>query len=737
MPPVYANNVTDTIARLLGDDAATDTKLYIHNPGRWPILGDPLDYIYITLQSTIDPDNPTIEIVKATAGPTNDALGSYFTIERAAQDSTISEFPANDIAEIRMNVGLLSELLTDAGGAIFVDTLPVNPEDAKLNRIYLRRSDRSLWIRHDEEYEISPAVLAMDAGFTTEAFTAADDANYVGSFATHTLLQEAIITAGATPGLWGIARNSPQFWYRGQNNIESVLSQANVNAIIDSAFLLLIRNADNQLLNNDVTFDTEADAVAEYERRGLALPAGVTRIFSDGSRGDNSLRKITAYNAEVVGVDAVIGTRYSWEPIGFAGIGLGPEENEFADVAARDAYTADVNNAEWVNVYNNYRRFMVAINGVDFYRRNVAGDDWEVVQGVLRGRRGLAGAPGSHGMDGAAGFRGWSPVLTIVADGDRLVLQLTLWLNGQGPVPIVNRYVGLNALVDDIADAVDIRGPRGLQGVPGSGGGTGTGDLNAYEAGQVVAANTQLTISNFSPLLDLANIPDNAIFIFTVPSFVWLPNQAGNVSVVISGSNYDLRHGREVVIGRELRAGQRIIAMRTDNATLSIISEFLSENLITFLKLVTVGGATFTGETSGIAPVQDANFATKKYVDDAIGALHPAALTHTRYSAIGATAAAARANLLVAGANRRDSTTSVIMLANSNDAQFIAFATPADQDDVLSIRQTGNPFEARAQFNPAVGADDVIVAIGGVDHKIYITQAAYPAALLGGSWTLG
>lgn len=34
-----------------------------------------------------------------------------------------------------------------------------------------------------------------------------------------------------------------------------------------------------------------------------------------------------------------------------------------------------------------------------------------------------------------------------------------------------------------------------------------------------------------------------------------------------------------------------------------------------------LAGATFTGAVSGIAPSADANFATKKYVDDAIAAL--------------------------------------------------------------------------------------------------------------------
>ena len=37
--------------------------------------------------------------------------------------------------------------------------------------------------------------------------------------------------------------------------------------------------------------------------------------------------------------------------------------------------------------------------------------------------------------------------------------------------------------------------------------------------------------------------------------------------------------------------------------------------------MAALAGATFTGAVSGIAPTADANFATKKYVDDAIAAL--------------------------------------------------------------------------------------------------------------------
>lgn len=105
---------------------------------------------------------------------------------------------------------------------------------------------------------------------------------------------------------------------------------------------------------------------------------------------------------------------------------------------------------------------------------------------------------------------------------------------------------------------------------------------------------------------------------------------------------------------------------------------------------------------------------------------------HTRYAAIGPDAVFTAQDFLAGS----DSQTNVIVIANSDDPQFIAFAIPADQADLLGIMQTGNPFNARGQFTPAVGAADMITIINGVNHKVYVTAQAYPAELLGGSWTL-
>lgn len=60
-------------------------------------------------------------------------------------------------------------------------------------------------------------------------------------------------------------------------------------------------------------------------------------------------------------------------------------------------------------------------------------------------------------------MNGWSPLLAVVSDVDRRVLRVVDWVGGSGSVPPVLGYVGATGLVQNIADAIDIRGPSGLQ----------------------------------------------------------------------------------------------------------------------------------------------------------------------------------------------------------------------------------------------------------------------------------
>jgi hypothetical protein len=75
---------------------------------------------------------------------------------------------------------------------------------------------------------------------------------------------------------------------------------------------------------------------------------------------------------------------------------------------------------------------------------------------------------GKTGLKGDRGDKGWAPLLVAVPDGARRVLRVADWLGGEGGKPPTGAYLGDGALVTDIADAVDFRGPPGSVVAPGS-----------------------------------------------------------------------------------------------------------------------------------------------------------------------------------------------------------------------------------------------------------------------------
>ena len=91
--------------------------------------------------------------------------------------------------------------------------------------------------------------------------------------------------------------------------------------------------------------------------------------------------------------------------------------------------------------------------------------------------RGIPGIQGIQGNPGEDANDGWSPVFSVLADGERRVLQVSDWVGGTGTKPTTGQYVGISGLVDDIENGVDIRGPRGLQGFPGIPGRDSVGDV--------------------------------------------------------------------------------------------------------------------------------------------------------------------------------------------------------------------------------------------------------------------
>lgn len=91
----------------------------------------------------------------------------------------------------------------------------------------------------------------------------------------------------------------------------------------------------------------------------------------------------------------------------------------------------------------------------------------------IRGSQGAQGIQGIPGNPGTNGTDGWSPLLAVVADGARSVLQVADWSGGTGTKPDTGDYIGATGLVSDIASAINIRGAIGPEGPAGADGADG------------------------------------------------------------------------------------------------------------------------------------------------------------------------------------------------------------------------------------------------------------------------
>jgi hypothetical protein len=112
---------------------------------------------------------------------------------------------------------------------------------------------------------------------------------------------------------------------------------------------------------------------------------------------------------------------------------------------------------------------------------------------------------------------GWSPVIAIVTDGSRRVIQITSWTGGSGTAPASPRYVGATGLTTVLADAVDVRGATGATGSTGATGATGAtgpqGDIgpSGGETGATGAAGT----NGWSPVHSLVSDGDRRVLQLT------------------------------------------------------------------------------------------------------------------------------------------------------------------------------------------------------------------------------
>lgn len=167
------------------------------------------------------------------------------------------------------------------------------------------------------------------------------------------------------------------------------------------------------------------------------------------------------------------------------------------------------------------------------------------------GAQGIQGIQGVAGATGAQGQKGWSPILAVVSDGTRRVLQLIDWTGGQGTKPASGSYIGASGLVAAVGDAVDIRGTQGLTGATGATGAAGTNGTNGidgddakqittitHEANNAIKTTftdlTSITSDTPKRLLGWASYTDtnftsSAPFTLSDGIRVTLPNNSGTV----------------------------------------------------------------------------------------------------------------------------------------------------------------------------------------------------------------
>lgn len=107
------------------------------------------------------------------------------------------------------------------------------------------------------------------------------------------------------------------------------------------------------------------------------------------------------------------------------------------------------------------------------------------------GNTGLTGSTGPTGNTGATGDKGWSPILAVVTDSARRVLQIVDWTGGTGTKPsTTNQFIGASGIVASAALAVDVRGAPGVDGVTPNAFTTVTGTT-----GSAVADNANDTLA--------------------------------------------------------------------------------------------------------------------------------------------------------------------------------------------------------------------------------------------------
>jgi hypothetical protein len=128
----------------------------------------------------------------------------------------------------------------------------------------------------------------------------------------------------------------------------------------------------------------------------------------------------------------------------------------------------------------------------------------------------------------ARGPQGWAPVVSVVTDDARRVLQITDWTGGEGSKPTVTGFIGATGIVATAALAVDIRGSIGATG-PGNTLAIGTVTSAASPSATITGTSPNQTLNLVLPKGDTGNTgPANTLTIGTVTT--------GAASATITGT---------------------------------------------------------------------------------------------------------------------------------------------------------------------------------------------------------
>lgn len=99
---------------------------------------------------------------------------------------------------------------------------------------------------------------------------------------------------------------------------------------------------------------------------------------------------------------------------------------------------------------------------------------------------------------------GWTPVIALVPDGERIVMQVTDWTGGESNKPAIGMYVGPSGFVATAAEATNIR-PQGGGTVESVNGilpdGNGNIDLSASDVGAIAEGDTAYDSARYAGLL--------------------------------------------------------------------------------------------------------------------------------------------------------------------------------------------------------------------------------------------